>query len=69
VRENSTCFVRFVQLGTLEGRGGGQEERLRFRLKFRLEVKVKVEWVDNSAPRTQDSALWRKVGGEKKDQG
>ena len=32
-------------------------------------VEVQAEWVDNSAPRTQDSALWREVGGEKKDQG
>jgi hypothetical protein len=28
-----------------------------------VEVKVKVEWEDNSAPRTQDSALWREVEG------
>jgi len=33
------------------------------------EVEVQAEWVDNSAPRTQDSALWREVGSEKKDQG
>jgi hypothetical protein len=36
-----------------------------------VEVKVKVEWEDNSASRTQDSALWREteVEGERREPG